>query len=253
MQELEIKLMKKIVFVLLILFPLTSLSEQSLINDIPDFTQTNVKGASSGNGQQYCAPVAVSNSLVWLSNNQHRQLEFINTLASKSYMNTSLKNGTGTTGVLRGVDKLSVELFGGYKELVYEGWRKHPQHFSQGVKIPDIERLKTYITKKSAAWINVGWYRYRKQSNEYQRIGGHWVTLVGVEADHLIIHDPAPRAGRDFENEYVKYSVIENGTMTGNKAGLPVEAEGYISLGDGMHIRRKADFAIVDGVVYFKI
>lgn len=245
--------MKRALFVLLILFSQTSLSETSFIYDIPDFTQTNVKGASSGNGQQYCAPVAVSNSIVWLSNNKHRQHEIITTLASKAYMNTSLINGTGTTGVLRGVEKISEELFGGYKELEYEGWRKHPQFFSKGVKIPDLERLTTYITKNSTAWINVGWYSYRKKRNEYQRIGGHWVTLVGVEADHLIIHDPAPRAGREFENENVKYSLIDNGTLTGNKVGLPVEANGYISLGEGMHIRSKADFAIVDGVVYFKI
>ena len=104
-----------------------SYGEVRYINDIPDYTQTDVKGKKSGNGLQYCAPVSVSNSLVWLTKSKHNQLELIHKLASKEYMNTSLINGTGTTGVLRGVDKISKQLFGKYKELKYEGWRQHPK------------------------------------------------------------------------------------------------------------------------------
>jgi hypothetical protein len=233
--------------------PAVSFGGSSYINVIPDFTQTDIKGKSSGNGKQYCAPVAVSNSLAWMSGKENQQLRLITRLASRQYMNTSLKNGTGTSGVLRGVDKVAKELFGGYKTLDYQGWRKHPESYSSGSKVPDIDRIKSAISSKSAAWLNVGWYRYNKIKNEYRRIGGHWVTLVGSQDNRLIIHDPAPRAGKGFSNEYINYVIIKSGMLVGKKAGLPVPAKGYISLGKGFYIKSGADFAILDGVVYLEI
>ncbi|MCP4343927.1 MAG: hypothetical protein GY795_00175 [Desulfobacterales bacterium] len=243
----------KILFLLIVvvLFPQACSGGSSYINVIPDFTQTYVKGLNSGNGKQYCAPVAVSNSIAWISGNENQQLKIISKLASKQYMNTSLKNGTGTTGVLRGVDKISEEFFGGYKKLEYQGWRKHPESYSTGVKLPDIKRIKSAISRKSAAWLNVGWYKYNKKKNEYRRIGGHWVTLVGSWENQLIIHDPAPRAGKKFSNEFVEYVRIQSGMLIGKKVG--VSAKGYLSLGKGMHMKSGADFAILDGVVYFEI
>ena len=228
------------------------LSDDFYINDIPDFTQTDIRGKNTGNGKQFCAPVAVSNSLVWLSKSKNKQLEIIHKLASKQYMNTSVINGTGTTGVLRGVEKISKELFGGFKELKYEGWRNHPKEFSNGVKVPDVEKIKKYLSGSSAVWINVGWYKYDKKKKEFNRIGGHWLTLVGSTKNQLIFHDPAFRTGQKFSNEYVSYEIIKNGKLTGTKSGLPTEARGHIKLGKGMHIKTSADTSIIDGVVYFK-
>jgi len=239
--------------IFLLLFPLASFGENAYIDVIPDFTQTDVTAVNSGNGQQYCAPVAVSNSIAWLSGKEGQQMELIIQLASKAYMNTSLKNGTGTTGVLRGVNRIAKELFGGYKTLEYQGWRKHPKNYSTGIKLPDIERIQSAVSSQSTAWLNVGWYRYNSAKNEYKRIGGHWVTLVGFEDNQLIIHDPSPRAGKTFANEYAEYSIIQNGMLVGNKKGLPTSATGYISLGEGFHIKSSADFAILDGVVYFAL
>jgi hypothetical protein len=219
-------------------------------NDIPDFTQSDVKGSAAGNGQQYCAPVAVSNSLVWLNSNKGDQLQLIHQLASGPYMNTSLKNGTGVSGVTRGVARISQELFGGYRFLEYEGWRKHPGQYSTGKKRPSKERLLSAISPKSAAWLNIGWYKRNKANNEYRRIGGHWITLVGVKNGKLVLHDPAPRAGKSFANEFVSYSVLKRGTLVGKKSGLPFPAKGLISLGHGMHKKKGADLAIIDGVVY---
>ncbi|MES9851035.1 MAG: hypothetical protein ABW170_04300 [Candidatus Thiodiazotropha sp. L084R] len=184
--------------IVVLFLPVVCFGENRFINEIPDFTQTDVKEINSGNGQQYCAPVAVSNSIAWMSGTENKQLRLITRLASTNYMNTSLRNGTGTSGVLRGVDKISRELFGGFKTLIYQGWRKHPKSYSSGKIVPDISKLKSAVTRKSAAWLNIGWYKYNKQSNEYRRYGGHWVTLVGDLDDQLILHDPAPaeRQGR---------------------------------------------------------
>lgn len=245
--------MKRGVVWLVVLFSQASLGSISHINDIPDFTQTDIRGSDSGNGQQYCAPVAVSNSLVWLSRSASRQIAIVKKLASKPYMNTSLENGTGTTGVLRGVDKMAKELFGGYEKLVYEGWRKHPALYSQGVKVPTVGRLKSAISSQSAAWINVGWYTYEQEKDEYKRVGGHWVTLVGSTDNQLVVHDPAPRAGQRFANEFVDYRILKSGMLVGKKSGLPTPASGRIRLVEGMHVKSKADVGIIDGVVYLEL
>ncbi|MPY26585.1 hypothetical protein [Shewanella sp. YLB-07] len=164
-------------------------------------------------------------------------------------MNTHLKNGTGTSGFLKGIDKISRELFGHYSKLEYQGWRKHPPSFSTGVTIPRLEWIKDSIGRESAVWLNIGWYKYDKDSMSYIRKGGHWVTVVGYNHGKLIIHDPAPRAGQDFSNEYVSVHHLVKGRLIGKKSGLPTSAVGYLSLGEGMHIKGSVGFSVVDGVV----
>lgn len=256
-----------IVIILSSYLPNSTLAQSNLtifnttyINDIPDFTQTDVHGKDTGNGQQYCAPVAVSNSLVWLHQQTQtdEQLALIKKLASTEYMKTSLQNGTGTAGLLRGVDKIVRELFGGYARLEYQGWRKHPRQYSTQVKVPQLAWLAEGINNNAAVWLNVGWYQFDSTQDEYQRIGGHWVTLVGIKLlgttmQTLILHDPAPRAGKTFANEHVKITALESGTLTGKKHGLPTAAKGYFLLGEGMHIKARADVAIIDGAVLLKL
>jgi hypothetical protein len=137
--------------------------------------------------------------------------------------------------------------------LEYEGWRKHPRSYSKGVLVPSMKRIQSSVSGRSATWINIGWYKYNRKKNEYRRIGGHWVTLVGSKENQLIFHDPATRAGRTFSNEVVEYTEINSGMLVGNKIGLPTSAKGYLLLNEGMHIKSSADVAIIDGVVYFEL
>ena len=125
-QKIIFKVIKYWIFTIVVVclsYPSHATTE--FANQIPDFTQTNIRGSYYGNGQQFCAPVAVSNSIMWLANLEYGQVELIEKLASSNYMNTNLQNGTGTTGVLNGVDRIARELFGSYERLEYQGWRKH--------------------------------------------------------------------------------------------------------------------------------
>ena len=234
---------------------LAAAGSRRLHHEIPDFTQTQVRGAEFGNGHQFCAPAAVSNSLIWLGRRKVDQLELVTMLASDGYMNTSVKNGTGTSGVLRGVDRYANEKLGGYRTLSYQGWRRHPKRFSTRIRVPTLKFIQRGVARRSAAWLNVGWYRANRKTGEYQRIGGHWVTLVGYDLrnDQLIINDPSPRAGTAGSNEYVTFQVLRRGRLTGKKSGLPADAQGYLQLNRGMHMHRKADTAIVDGVVLLEL
>lgn len=231
------------------------IGQSRLIDDIPDFTQSDVKGAAYGNGQQFCAPAAVSNSLAWLSSEPVDQKSLVTLLASADYMNTSLNNGTGTSGVLRGVDRYARENLGGYRALSYQGWRKHPNRFSTRIRVPDLPFIKRGVGARAAAWLNVGWYRVNRTTEEYERVGGHWVTLVGYDLNNklLILNDPAPRAGHGPSSERVLFHTLTEGRLVGKKAGLPTSARGYLQLGSGMHLSRRADTAIVDGVVVLEL
>lgn len=229
--------------------------ERIYFDDIPDFTQTDVRGAEFGNGQQFCAPAAVSNSLIWLSGARSDQKHLVALLASADYMNTDLRIGTGSSELLRGVDRYVAEHFGDYRTLSYQGWRRHPAQYSTGIKVPELRFILRGATMRSAAWINVGWYRVNTSTREYERVGGHWVTLTGFDLDNnrLIFHDPAPRAGKTKAGEQVSFRALTGGRLTGKKYGLPVDARDYLQLGHGMHMHSRADTAIIDGVVLLEL
>ena len=232
--------------------PLKAAANTAFINQIPDFTQSQITGWQHRNGSQYCGPVAVSNSLYWLAGMKGSQTSLIKQLASPRYMNTDVRRGTGTTQMLNGIDAMATDLFGGYQSLEYQGWKMHPFRFSTGVKVPDFNWITQELSANTAVWLNVGWYEYDRERNLYFRVGGHWVTLVGYQDNLLILHDPAPRAGQSFANEYVQTSIIRSGALAGRLAGLPRSANGYLLLGNGMHIKSIADVAIVDGAIRFR-
>jgi hypothetical protein len=241
---------KLLLLTLIILFSSCLEASETFINEIPDFTQSELGGLK---GDQYCAPVAISNSIVWLSNRKINQIELIEKLGSADYMNTSLNAGTDVESVIYGVKKIAGEIFQTDVKVRYMGWRRYNDGTVNRTFVPDINLLNNFIDRNSAAWINVGWYKYDKHNNQYLRVGGHWVTLVGSKPGILIIHDPAPRAGKNFSNEYVNISIIETGFLTGKTKGLPVSAKGFYKLGSGMHMKLGADSAIIDGVVYLAL
>ncbi|MHC4546254.1 MAG: hypothetical protein ACYSYL_17365, partial [Planctomycetota bacterium] len=63
----------------------------------------------------------------------------------------------------------------------------------------------------------------------------------------------SPRTGKEFSNEFILVSRIRSGRLTGEWVGLPRRATGYYKFTGGMHIKRGADFAILDGAVVLKL
>lgn len=243
------------------------------LDSTPDLTQTDPNGRLPNGGKAHCGPVAVANSLAWLADKgfdnlapglprrEEAQFEIARLLGTKKYMNTNLKTGTGAGGLLEGVSRYIKDKGYDYRYLGYQGWRKHPRQFSSGAAVPELRWIKGGLKGDSAVWFNIGWYKYTSSSDEYVRIGGHWVTLAGYGVDQkgnedpaiVIIHDPAPRAGKRPSHEYVRVKLIKSGLLTGQSYGLPCKAQGRYILADGMHVKRTADFAILDGAVVLKM
>jgi len=221
------------------------------INSIPGLTQTDIHDPVRGHGYNYCAPAVVANSIAWLTGNNSDVEQLARELASPRYMNTDTYRGTTLYGLLHGIDRIARELFGGYRHLEYQGRDTNYGHFSSGRRVPDWQTVLNAVTDNSAVWLSVGWYRYDRRNNLYHYVGAHWVTLVGYDGNTLVLHDPSPRAGQDFANEFVKTEPLQSGMLVGNGSGLPLPARGYLRLGEGMHIKRIADTAIADGAVIF--
>lgn len=242
------------------------------VNSTPDMTQTDAAAKLPNGGRSHCGPVCVSNSLMWLADSGFENLspnledrrkahfEVARSLGSKTYMNTSLTTGTGAGGVLEGLARYIEDRGYEYRYLKFQGWRKHPGQFTLGKAIPELNWIRSGIPGNSAVSLNVGWYKYNPWTDEYARIGGHWVTLVGYGVDEkgkadpaiLVIHDPAPRCGKS-PHEYVRMELIGAGRLTGKQSGLPRSAKGYYKMAGGMHVKKTADFGILDGAVVLKM
>lgn len=229
-----------------------SVESENFYNEIPDLLQTLHESGFSGDGQQFCAPVSVSNSLVWLEKNQdtNYQIDLVKKLASSAYMNTRITNGTDVGGVMRGVKKYALERWGGFKTLEYSGWRKVPSEFkNHRQQMPTINWMSQAMHRKGAVWLNVGWYT--SEGINFRRKGGHWVTLTGYENGKLVIHDPSPRAGKSFSNQFLSVRTLPSGELLNGEKSH--NARDFFIIEDGMASLPQGRVAIIDGAVKFEL
>ena len=228
-----------------------SVQTESFYNEIPDLLQTLNAAGFAGDGQQFCGPVAVSNSLVWLEGNKDEsyQIDLVHKLSSPTYMNTSTINGTDIFGVTQGVHKYAMERWGKYKTQEYSGWSKSPAQFRSNLKKPTLDWMTSALHRKGAVWLNIGWYN--QEGINYRRAGGHWVTLVGYELGKLVIHDPAPRSGKIFSNQFISLNPLSGGQLI--RGTRSTSARDHFVIADGMAISSKGKLGIIDGAVIFEL
>jgi hypothetical protein len=230
--------------------------------ETPDFLQTDRDAGFAKSGSQYCAPTAVSNSLMWLAahgyeglrmrgkvKNKRAQIAMIHSLAE--VMGTSPSVGTDAAQLLKGVESYVTEAGYSIGELSYEGWRPVPSDYDAG-EMPVLDDIRNAIADdQSAVWLNVGWYDWDEDSGDYERKGGHWVTVVGFEGDDLLIHDPSPSAGASPRTQRVSFEEIAEGRLTGNQKNLPRDAAGYYEVGGEMATGNST--CVLDGAVFLRL
>jgi hypothetical protein len=238
-----------------------------LLEGVPDLTQTDPELGLPGGGDSHCGPVAASNALAWLgqgalpkllpdgASDKERQLRLVRALASKPYMSTSEYNGTGSRGVLKGID-LYLRAHG-YRaaRLEYQGWRAHQLRYSTGVRTPEVSFIAQGLTDGGVALVNVGWYRPGQKPGVYRRKGGHWLTVVGAgvdaqgrdDPDALVLHDPAPWSGSEPRAHRVRAEPLGEGWLFGEDGPFP--AEGFRVLRGDLEVKRPGEVAIIDGAV----
>jgi hypothetical protein len=260
--------------------PATSLDK---VSTTPDLTQTDPRGQFAENGTNYCAPVAVSNSFVWLSehgyakllpNNDNiplkdsqtgiaaRQIALAKILSSAEYMNTKADEGTYVDNVLLGIKKYVLKQGYAIKQLSYQGFRSNLAEFDIGMRRPRLNLLKQGLIGKSGVWLNIGWYQFNASSNTYVRVGGHWVTLVGYGIDKdnkpannmLIVHNPSPRAGATFHNDFIALQPIQ-GVLVSRRGllGFPRPAWGFYKIVGDLSPVPGSDTAILESAITLEL
>jgi hypothetical protein len=239
------------------------------VRTTPDLLQTDIEACFPDGGAHYGAPVAVSNSMMWLANHgfgrlcppayseKQSHIALVNKLATQEYINTD-SNGSGPSEVMRGIEKYISDT--GYRcvKLEYQGWRSVPKRFNDKSDIPSLDWMKYIISSPAGGlFINVGYYTYSQELNTFNRVGGRWITAVGyginprgeIDPSVIIAHDPSARSGKTESNNYCSLVTINDGSMLTGAKGLPRPAYGYYVIQKGLQIPKNADVAIIDCAV----
>ncbi len=247
--------------------PKPRVRDPRLLSGVPDLTQTDPELGVPGGGESHCGPVAASNALFWLGQRQlpkllpegatdkARQIELVRAISRKAYKSTSAYGGTGSSGVLKGID-LYLRAHG-YRplRLEYQGWRAHQLRYSTGVRTPEVSFLAQGLADGGVAVINIGWYRPGMKPGVYRRKGGHWLTVVGAgvgtdgrdDPNALVLHDPAPWSGTEPKAHRVQAEPLGEGWLFGEEGPFP--AEGFRVLRGDLEVKRPGEVAIIDGAV----
>jgi hypothetical protein len=280
------KILNSKLFILICLFSLSEslcLAQPSVFLDkvdtTPDLTQTDPRGKFAENGINYCAPVAVSNSFVWLSEHGYpkllpnvpkgestnivsRQLSLVKILGSSDYMDTKADEGTYVDNVLLGIKKYVLKQGYSIKNISYQGFRSNLAEFDGGARSPRLASLKQGLIGKSAVWLNIGWYQHNPNSGTYVRVGGHWITLVGYGIDKdnkhidngLIVHNPSPRSGNTFHNDFVSLVPVQ-GVLVSRRGllGFPRPAWGFYKIVGDLVPLPGSDTVILESAVILEL
>ena len=239
------------------------LKGNSIFGDaVPDFYQRDsLHGTFPRGGATLCGPIAVSNSLMWLSRNgfpelvestgdPHTDQHALIMRLAQNYMPPG-PSGTTVENLCRGLKKY-LDARGLSGQIEFEGMYSVSPEFRTGRSIPDIERMSYYTAHANPVWLNIGWYTHNPANNSYTKTGAHWVTLIGRgiadgggHEECLIMHDPdTPGSVRDS----VYTQKIETGVLFNGFGSFPWNAAGF------QRFRTSAnEYGIIGGAVYLTI
>jgi len=240
------------------------------IKAMPDFCQVSQRyGKLPNGGSQYCAPAAISNVLMWLDqqgfsalvpgddNSCRTQFKLVELLGSENYMNTDKETGTSPIETMEGLERYVKDR--GYDiSIEWKGWRNGGKYAAKD-QVPSIEWLKEGTMGQSNIIISVGWYTLDKKKMTYNRLGGHYVTVVGIDIKNkntplLYIHNPSfgTEEGKNPRPQICRLIPINSGHFGPWCEYSQHPAKGYYRL-EGIPMRSDAKYAIIDGGIRFTI
>ena len=235
-------------------------SRRELTPDIPqrDLTYTN-------SGRSFCGPCATANGLCWLAANGYDRLipggggdlerhrELVKLLGSTRYMQTGERDQTGPGALATGVKRYISDC--GYEVGQLETITLKPDGGTGTLLAGVEERLrKAMSASNSFVVLHLGWFKRVKDSTDYERKGGHYVTAVahglnraGVADDRVVvIHDPWTTNG----NIHVTMESLAEGALVVKKGGQITRQNlrGAVRLGGELSISSKGDIGLLDHI-----
>ncbi len=215
-----------------------------------------------------CGPTAVANTLApllgrKLPDDQHK---LVLELAEAFGMDQKKEFGAGAIEVMAGIRSYLEDHGYGTPGISYYGWRaeypcakKRFDHVKSKDPLSQQEILN-HIKESDGGWLNIGFFTFNKETEEYTRKGGHWVTLAGYfdstndQGDAgLIIHDPAKRAHVPGQDNQYLINRLPSGKLKDRERSR--DAEGFLCLGSSFKFpedERNINTAIIDAAVFLK-
>ncbi|MCS7237869.1 MAG: BNR repeat-containing protein [Thermoguttaceae bacterium] len=231
---------------------------------VPDICQTDPLFADlPDGGRNLCGPAAFVNILLALSRNgggqgdgsgaqEMAQARELLKLLVDRYLVMS-PQGIAPLPAMEGFERFLAD-HGYQSRMEWRGWRRGGR-FATAREI-DPDWLCRSIVDRSWAIMNVGWYRVDEASKQYQRFGGHWVTLVGYRKQAsevlLFVHDPGRRSGPGKVTHQVHLRLIEDGYLAPWGGYGQQSARGIYRL-EGIVLHPQAHCALLDGVIRIEI
>jgi hypothetical protein len=233
----------------------------------PDLMQTSPELNLPAGGRYYCAPVALSNALAYLSKRGYARLVPANIGSTDGQAQLisklgelMMKDGNTTANDLL----LSVRNYvraQGYEiqSLKYEGFEKVDCEFCDEHRRPDMNCIeKALDDPETVAILTVGFYIYVRETDSYVLLEEHDVTLLAycrpegqaAAGEHvLVIHDPSPRSGRQESDDFVRAVPIKHGCLLRDRTPLA----GVYKLSGGLSVPKHATCALLEGVAVLKL
>ncbi len=257
--------LNSIILIALLIFALFSSPVQaasydtSRMDQFPDFAQTDPALNLPGGGKFYCVPVATANALVWYAKERgysellpvkgltltDKVANVARQLGEDRYMSTAPKGGTSHVKFMQGLSSYISDA--GYSSKIsYRGrWRMPKKYGRVESSAPDILDIHEKFSGGAAVFLSIGFYEEGSRPGELRRIGGHFVTVVGVgvdkngniDRDTVILHDPGDKASAGVEKRYLRLEKMRRGRFVDSRSN-EVDAGDHLKIVDGMNLRR---------------
>jgi hypothetical protein len=172
-------------------------------------------------------------------------------------MKTDEETGTSPLETMEGLERYVRDR--GYDIGVeWKGWRDGGR-FASPEPIPSLDWLVNSTRGSSNLVISVGWYTYDYKKKMYDRLGGHYVTVVGVDLKNkkgptIYIHNPSfgTEPGKTPKPQVCRLVPLTSGYFAPWCEYRPRSVKGYYQI-EGIPMRDDADAAILDGAIRFSI
>jgi len=190
-------------------------------NGVPDFDQKQDNWKNAAGQWCYCGPVAVANSLWWLDS-RYESRKFFNPVPPpaksdhfplvESYnpawddhdpqnvipfvddlavmMGTNVAGTTNVYKMQAAIDKLLKDK--GLDTVLYE----------KTLKKPTFGEVEAEVEKSEDVILLLGFWRYDPYADKWYRIGGHYVTVAGVDSINGLIKISDPFFDTPFDGTY---------------------------------------------------
>lgn len=252
---------------ILVAYSFGSESSDRKAEETPCFWQQDETAGFVDGGSNYCAPTAISNGLIYLTQarglkglvpgpEHDQQIALIEKLARE--MDTDPKNGTSPDKIITGLRHYVQANGFRMKRLEVATWRglSEVNRACTVGKKPVLEWIRAAATDPDCVEVfNVGWYR--KEERGFIRHSGHWVTVVnaGPGSRDFSIHNPLLRPNTQKQKKAVSLTILDKGFNIINAEGKGTgNMGGYFQVaGPGLPLSGKTTAAVLDSVIVFSV